>query len=81
MIHLDKKRILNLWNRLQGVPIEWDLRPYQKILAEINAYDLGKASNDELKEMSSRLIGRAQQGISPDNLLRSLRGSEKRSIS
>ncbi len=69
MTHLDKKRILNLWNRLQGVPIEWDLRPYQKILAEINAYDLGKASNDELKEMSSRLIGRAQQGISQNDLL------------
>ncbi len=69
MNHLDKSRIFHFWNRLRGVPVEWDLRPYRKILSNINEYNLKKASDSELKKMSARLFEQASQGISLDELL------------
>jgi len=69
MNHLTKKKILHRWNKLKGVPIEWDLSPYRKILAKINVIDLEKASDRELKKRSVRLIEQARQGISLDKLL------------
>jgi preprotein translocase subunit SecA len=69
MNHHTKKKILHRWNKLRGVPIEWDLSPYHKILARINTYDLENASDSELKESSARLIEQARQGVSLDDLL------------
>ncbi len=69
MNHLTKNKILHRWNKLKGVPIEWDLSPYQKILEQINRIDLEKASDKELKERSTRLIEQARQGTPLDKLL------------
>jgi len=69
MNHHTKKKILHHWNKLRGVPIEWDLSPYQKILARINAYALENTSDSELKQISARLIEQARQGVSLDDLL------------
>ena len=69
MNHLTKKKILHRWNKLRGVPVEWDLGPYRKILAKINEIDLEKSSDKELKERSARLIEQAWHGSSLDKLL------------
>jgi preprotein translocase subunit SecA len=69
MNHLTKKKILHRWNKMKGVPIEWDLSPFRKILANINEIDLEKASDQELKERSTRLIEQARQGTSLNRLL------------
>jgi preprotein translocase subunit SecA len=69
MNHLTKKKILHRWNKLKGIPIEWDLGPYRNILAKINKIDLEKSSDKELKERSARLIEKARQGTSLDTLL------------
>ena len=69
MNHLTKKKIMHRWNKLKGVPIEWDLGPYRKILTKINGLDLEKESDQELKERSARLIEQARRGISLDKLL------------
>lgn len=69
MNHLTKKKILHRWNKLRGIPIEWDLGPYRKILAQINKIDLESASDKELKKRSARLIEQAQKGTSLDELL------------
>jgi len=61
--------MLHRWNKLKGIPIEWDIDPYRKILAKINKIDLEKTSDKELKERSARLIEKARQGISIDKLL------------
>ena len=69
MNHLTKKKILHRWNKLKGVPIEWDLGLYRNILAKINEFDLEKSSDKELKDRSARLIEQARQGASLDKLL------------
>jgi preprotein translocase subunit SecA len=69
MNHHTKKKILHRWNKLRGIPIEWDLSPYQKTLAKINAFDMENSSDSELKRISARLIEQARQGVSLDNLL------------
>ncbi len=69
MNHLTKKKIRHRWNKIKGVPIEWDLTPYRKILAKINAIDLEKETDKELKDRSARLIGMARQEISLDKLI------------
>lgn len=69
MTHLKKRKIWHHWNKLRGVPVEWDLRPYQKTLAQINAYNLEKASYRELKQISDRLVEQTRQGLSIDDLL------------
>jgi preprotein translocase subunit SecA len=69
MNHQTKQKIKQNWNKLRGIPIEWDLSPYTKILAKINAIDLEKSSDNELKERSAQLIEQARQGASLDKLL------------
>ncbi len=69
MKHHTKKKVLHQWNKLRGIPIEWNLSPYQKILAQINACDLENASDSELKQISARLIEQARQGVSLAHLL------------
>jgi len=69
MNHQTKKKIRHRWNKIKGVPVEWDLTPYRKILAKIKAIDLEKSSDKELKERSARLIEQARQGTSSDKFL------------
>ena len=69
MNHLTKKKILHRWNKMKGIPIEWDLSPYRKILTKINEIDLEKSSDKELKDRSAHLIEQARQGTSLDKLL------------
>lgn len=69
MNHQTKIKILHRWNKLKGVPVEWDLRPYRRILAKINEYNLEGHVDTELKSMSARLIGLARQGAPLDSLL------------
>ncbi|MBN1271523.1 MAG: accessory Sec system translocase SecA2 [Candidatus Aminicenantes bacterium] len=64
-----KKKILHQWNKLKGVPVEWDLGPYKKILAAINEYHLEKAPDTELQKISVRLIDQARKDVSIDDLL------------
>ena len=66
---MTKKKILHRWNKLKGVPIEWDLNPYRKILAKINTIDLEKISDEELKKRSAYLTEQARQGTALDDLL------------
>jgi preprotein translocase subunit SecA len=69
MNHQTKNKILHRWNKLKGVPIEWDLSPYQKKLAQINRFDFEKTSDKDLKDRSIRLIEQARQGTPLDKLL------------
>ncbi len=69
MKHHTKKKVLHHWNKLRGIPIEWDLSPYHKTLARINAYDLENTSDSGLKQISARLTEQARQGVSLDDLL------------
>lgn len=69
MNHHTKTKILHRWNKLRGVPIEWDLSSYKKFLARINAHDLKNASDSELKKISVRLIEQARRGIPLNDLL------------
>ncbi len=63
------KTIRHHWNRLRGVPIEWNLQPYKKSLSEINQYDFKKSSDAELKSISSRLRQQARSGTRLEDLL------------
>ncbi len=65
---MTEKKFLHRWNKIKGVPVEWDLTPYRKILAKINAIDLEKVSDKVLKDRSARLIEMARQEISLDKL-------------
>jgi preprotein translocase subunit SecA len=69
MNHLTKNKIRHRWNKIKGVPIEWDLRLYRRILAKINEIDLGKASDKELKDRSAGLIEQTMQGTPLGKLL------------
>ncbi len=69
MSQMTEKKFLHRWNKIKGVPVEWDLTPYRKILAKINAIDLEKVSDKVLKDRSARLIEMARQEISLDKLL------------
>jgi preprotein translocase subunit SecA len=69
MNHRTKIKILHRWNKLKGVPVEWDLGLYRRILDKINAYDLKGSKDAELKNMSARLIGQARQGVPLNSLL------------
>ena len=40
MHYSKKKKVLDLWNKLRGVPLEWHLGGYRNILDRINAFDL-----------------------------------------
>jgi preprotein translocase subunit SecA len=69
MNHLIKKKIQHRWNKMRGIPVEWDLSPYQKILVEIDNIDLENSSDQDLKTHSARLIEQARQGAPLDKLL------------
>ncbi|MFA9454904.1 MAG: DEAD/DEAH box helicase, partial [Candidatus Aminicenantaceae bacterium] len=69
MIHLDRSRINHLWNRLRGIPIEWDLGEYKVQLDRVNDHKLGGLSDRELKDISTRLKDQAGQGQPLDDIL------------
>ncbi len=69
MIHLDRSRIKHLWNRLRGIPIEWDLGEYRALLERINTFELRELTEQELKDISRRLRDEVGQGMSLDELL------------
>ncbi len=69
MIHFDRSRIKHLWNRLRGIPIEWDLVEYRGLLDKVNTYKLGGRSDGELKEIAARLKAQAGQGQPLDEIL------------
>ncbi len=69
MLNINKSKIQTHWNRIRGIPLEFDLEKYEKILAKINEISLESASDSTLKEMSARLKEQAREGISLDNLL------------
>ncbi len=69
MIHIDKNRLKHKWNKFRGIPIEWDLSEYRRILGTVNSFDLDNLSNRELQQISSRMKEQAQKGRPLEELL------------
>jgi preprotein translocase subunit SecA len=65
------KKIRQAFHLLRGRHIEFDLKPYQKMLARINKLEAGFQSVDDhvLKQTSQNLITRARSGEGVDELL------------
>jgi preprotein translocase subunit SecA len=65
------RKLRQLWHRLRGRHIEFDLKPYQKLLTEINKreHKFETAEDWVLKEASKSLVTRARDGIALDDLL------------
>jgi len=65
------KKIRQAFHLLRGRHIEFDLKPYRKMLAQINKLEAGFKSVDDhmLKETSQNLIVRARDGACPGDLL------------
>ncbi len=65
------KKIQQAFHLLRGRHIEFDLKPYRKLLAQINKLEPGLQSADDrvLKETSLSLIARAGAGDGLDDLL------------
>jgi preprotein translocase subunit SecA len=61
--------ISNSYRKLTGSPIEYDLSPYLRILSEINAVELSRLSDGDLKKISSNLIRRARDGEDLNEIL------------
>jgi preprotein translocase subunit SecA len=62
-------RIKDIFNRMLGRPIEYDLSKYKKILSDIDASALTRVSDEDLRKRSADLIGRARHGTALDDLL------------
>jgi preprotein translocase subunit SecA len=64
-------RLRQVFHRFRGRLIEFDLTPYRKLLAQIDARGEGlkKHADSRLKELSSELTSRARTGIRLDDLL------------
>jgi preprotein translocase subunit SecA len=65
----DKMKVRSLLNKLRGIPIELDLKPFYEILSRINEQNLAGVSDETLKRMSTDLCEKAQQGIPLDDLM------------
>jgi len=50
-------------------PVEYDLKPYEKILQEINKYDFNNLKDEELKDISCKIQSGIQHGESMDQQL------------
>ena len=68
---LSFKKFRQIFHRLRGRHIEFDLKPYQKLLTKINRYELEleTVEDSQLKKMSADLITRACDGAGLDGLL------------
>ncbi len=64
-------RLRQVFHRFRGRLIEFDLTPYRKLLAQIDAREeeIRKHTDSHLKELSSELIARARTGVGLDDLL------------
>lgn len=69
MTYLRKSKVLHKWNKVRGIPIEWDLSPYEKILRQITRKDLGNISDVDLQASAKQLRERASRGESQEELL------------
>lgn len=65
------RKLRQLWHRLRGRHIEFDLKPYRKLLTEINKreHKFKTAEDWVLKEASKSLVTRARDGAALDDLL------------
>jgi len=64
-------KIDHFLDRLRGIPLYFDLRPYEKSVAEINRREssLAALSDVELKDISLRLGEQVRQGASTENFM------------
>ncbi len=64
-------RLRQVFHRCQGRLIEFDLTPYEKLLAQIDEREssLKQQSDGQLKGLSRELMTRARAGVSRDELL------------
>ncbi len=54
---------------IPGIPIEWDMSEYRRMLGTVNSFDLKDLSNHELQTISSRMKEQAQKGRALEELL------------
>lgn len=66
---VETKRLKHLWNTLRGIPIEWDLAPYEERLSRIKTIDLSERTDDDLKLRAAALTELASKGTRLDDLL------------
>lgn len=69
MKNSDKMKARSLLNKLRGIPIELDLKPYYEILSQINEQDLSSVSDEKLKRLASDLVDEARRGTPLDDLI------------
>jgi preprotein translocase subunit SecA len=69
MRRLDTKRLRHFWNTLRGIPIEWDLAPYEEFLSRIETIDLAERKDDDLKVRAAAFRELASQRTRLDDLL------------
>ncbi len=64
-------RLRQIFHRFRGRLIEFDLTPYEKLLAQMETREkaLRGQSDGQLKELSTQLMARARAGVPPDELL------------
>ncbi len=62
-------KLYELFHRARGRFIEVDLKPYRKLLAQIDRHGFETANDDRLKSESAALIARARDGVPLDHLL------------
>lgn len=68
---IGSKKLRQIFHRLRGRHVEFDLKTYQKLLTKINRYghEVETVEDSQLKKMSANLIAKAQDGINLDDLL------------
>jgi preprotein translocase subunit SecA len=64
-------KLRQIFHRFRGRLIEFDLTPYEKLLAQMEAREkaLREQSDGQLKELSAQLMARARAGVPPDEML------------
>ena len=64
-------KLRQMFHRFRGRLIEFDLTPYRKLSAQIDAKEgeLSTLRDSQLRELSDDLIARARSGVSLDDLL------------
>ena len=64
-------RLRQIFHRVRGRLIEFDLTPYQRLLTRIDARgdEIKRHADSRLKELSSELIARTRAGFALDSLL------------
>jgi preprotein translocase subunit SecA len=69
MRQIDKKHLKHFWNTLRGIPIEWDLAPYEEYLSRIKTIDLAERTDDDLKVRAAAFRELASKRTRLDDLL------------